>query len=1734
MSRHRVQFDSSIPTGIFRHRLAISLAIAVLALASRTYGQQPDYEQQGLTFYGSYEGGNVDRVNVKNGNVMLRIPLVSFPQRGSLKLSYSLSLNNSGFYYSKTCDSSGWCTGTWSRQFPKPSVSTIGPSVGMDQGLSLYASQQSINVGGIQGTTYYYYLYTLTDFTGAQHPLGFDNNNLSHLYATDGSGYLAVASGGNAYEYSQQGNVSFNVYSSGGMKYAFPDKGGSGSATSITDPDGNAITIGSTSTTDSVGRSIPAVGSMTTSTTGCPALNLAYQPLIGSATWSVPGPNGSTQNFLLCYTSVTYRTNLSCSGTPTFCNQAVGSQNVIQSVVLPNGTYWAFAFDAANPSDNTSKAYADLLKVWLPTGGTISYQYTNWALPNYNRNLAQRTLAVGDGTQNTWNYSRNSSTGLITSSDPLANDTVYTFSSLFNGTCAAGSLNGFETNRNIYAGSQTTGQLIRTITTTYQETVNPQSQGVNTCSTTLPATIKTTLVDSGQSTTTTYAYSDGGFVNTEPWCYPTGPTTDTCQTSSRVPATQTPFGRVTSTSITDYSGSTMKTVNTQYQQQVSSSYKAANFLDLVASATILNGSGAQVGKTSYGYDENNGSPQGVYGHQTSVSKWLNTNSGIVPCNGTTAGSNVTTCSVFNAQGMISQTTDPNGNTTKYTYDSTGAFLGQIQYPDTTYGGSTVHHNVGLSFDANTGLQLSSTDQNGNVTSRQYDNMRRVTQISYPDGGLTTYCYTDEGGTCSKAGAPYEVVVTKAISSSPTLNETSTIVVDGFGRLTQTQLNSDSPSTSYTLTTYDAVGRKSQVYNPTRCSPISTNCGESTWGYSTYKYDSLNRVTSLVEPDGSTVSTSYTGNCTTVTDEAGKLRKSCVDGLGRMTGVWEDPGSSPHLKYETDYAYDSLNNLTSVTQKGGAVSSSWRTRTFTYDSLSQLLCAANPEIQAVACPSSATGTFPTGAITYSYDTDGNILTKASPSPNQSSRGTANVTTTYTYDALNRLTGKSYSDSYNGNMTPGVTYGYDGANISTCPTAIGFQGGSGTNSVGRRTAMCFGGGSKSWTFDPMGRIKSENDRFIWLVPPYSADVTTINGVSTLSENTTYSYYLNGDLANTFYPGPKGPPDYEFYTDENAAGQVTLAGDVYYNVFTSATYTPTGQLATASVGASSTYNGSKMSNTYNNRLQPVLVSASTYSGASILNLTYNFNLGNGTSGSDNGNVIQIANGKDSNRTQNFLYDSLNRIQQAYSNGPNWGETYSPTATSPGVAPSTSGIDAWGNLTNRSGVTGKSTYEPLSCSANTQNQLNTCYGYDAAGNLTKNGNASYTYDAENRLIATAGISYVYDGDGQRVEKCTQGTAPGTCASNATGTFYWLHAGGGTLAESDLGGNWTAAYGLIRGQVASRVDLPANVVHYYYHDNLGTSNIVTDAVGNILKESDYYPYGGEISIINNDSNRYKFTGKERDSESSLDYFGARFDASSVGRFMSPDPGNINIKHLLNPQKWNKYAYTLNNPLRFFDPDGNQEMEIQFRSFIQQQSVGDPLGRRFAGDGRSFTVGQDVSSRTTITVRIETDASKRPGNPIISVTQPGKAGPSIQLDANGNAVKTDQAKSGLPTVTGFRDENGNAVLQFVQDTKNPLEPQSLTPPIRADLGVTVGQNGSWVDASGMLSGTPSFELNVQDSNGNTTNIPLQSEPSGAAFGLGLFLPLGIENFTPLPPPPPPAPATPASGCAFANKAFCFI
>jgi RHS repeat-associated protein len=95
-------------------------------------------------------------------------------------------------------------------------------------------------------------------------------------------------------------------------------------------------------------------------------------------------------------------------------------------------------------------------------------------------------------------------------------------------------------------------------------------------------------------------------------------------------------------------------------------------------------------------------------------------------------------------------------------------------------------------------------------------------------------------------------------------------------------------------------------------------------------------------------------------------------------------------------------------------------------------------------------------------------------------------------------------------------------------------------------------------------------------------------------------------------------------------------------------------------------------------------------------------------------------------------------------------------------------------------------------------------------------------------------------------------------------------------------------------------------------------------QDIDYYPYGGEgydYCSGSEVSRNYKFTGKERDSESGLDYFGARYNASDLGRFMSVDPSRVSID-LSNPQTLNRYSYANNNPQVYVDTNGQWSQRV--------------------------------------------------------------------------------------------------------------------------------------------------------------------------------------------------------------------
>lgn len=280
----------------------------------------------------------------------------------------------------------------------------------------------------------------------------------------------------------------------------------------------------------------------------------------------------------------------------------------------------------------------------------------------------------------------------------------------------------------------------------------------------------------------------------------------------------------------------------------------------------------------------------------------------------------------------------------------------------------------------------------------------------------------------------------------------------------------------------------------------------------------------------------------------------------------------------------------------------------------------------------------------------------------------------------------------------------------------------------------------------------------------------------------------------------------------------------------------------------------------------------------------------------------------TWQYTQDDMNRLVNAQATagadvGMNlawtydrYGNRWSQLATGTGTATATQGTLTFTSNTNR--IDG--------------------YSYDAAGNLLYDGIHHYTYDAENRIATIDGApAYVYDAEGRRVAKLN--------ASGAVTASYALGLGGEQVSELNGAGVWVHSNVFVGGRLMATYAGPGDAVSagYYYHltDWLGTQRMQTTATGAVSELCSSYPFGDGLSCTGEDATEHHFTSKERDVESGLDYFGARYLSSNLGRWMTPDwaaaPTDVPYANFGDPQTLNLYAYVSNNPNTGIDMDGH-------------------------------------------------------------------------------------------------------------------------------------------------------------------------------------------------------------------------
>jgi RHS repeat-associated protein len=450
----------------------------------------------------------------------------------------------------------------------------------------------------------------------------------------------------------------------------------------------------------------------------------------------------------------------------------------------------------------------------------------------------------------------------------------------------------------------------------------------------------------------------------------------------------------------------------------------------------------------------------------------------------------------------------------------------------------------------------------------YDLMGRQTSVATGDGGSTTTCYSDDAGASCASGLPFKTVSTELVQSgvSKTTTAISTYTGSSGAPTTTTQLNSDPSCAGGTVnvdTIYDADLRKWKVSNPY----CTNNPNAATSGTTTYTYDGLSRLTQVQNPDGTSSTNQYTGRAVLSSDEGNGTKQiqriSQTDALGRLIYVCEltstveqgasgTPASCGSLDisgtgFLTTYGYDASNSsgplesVTSVTQGG-------ESRSFIYAPGGWLTSATNPE---------------SGTTNYtSYDNDGNLLSKTD------AKG---ITTTYSWDQLDRLTGKSYNDG----KTPAACSQYDGSangigRLATEWTESGSCPTSGAPSSGAITMRSFG-------YDLLGRVTTD----LQCISTSTISCGGIVGQASVG----YTYDYAGDVAS-FTNGLQSPSALAFSNSYNTAGRLATmtapdnpnSGTGPFSLFSNPTYSPSGALAGAEIGTNIA-----LTRTYNNRLLP-----------------------------------------------------------------------------------------------------------------------------------------------------------------------------------------------------------------------------------------------------------------------------------------------------------------------------------------------------------------------------------------------------------------------------------------------------------------------------------------------------------------------------------------------------------------------
>lgn len=837
------------------------------------------------------------------------------------------------------------------------------------------------------------------------------------------------------------------------------------------------------------------------------------------------------------------------------------------------------------------------------------------------------------------------------------------------------------------------------------------------------------------------------------------------------------------------------------------------------------------------------------------------------------------------------------------------------------------------YDYMTGLTLTTTNDFGQATRTEYnDPLLRQTKVLGVNivVPITETIYDDDNLT---------VKVRKQIDGN-SWDEVITYS-NSLGRVIKKRVK-DSQGDIVVRTKYDLLGRAIEVSNPYRVD-ASGNPAETVY-WSKTLYDELGRNIQSFAPavEGTTgdslgitnydlaVAGDSIGTVVETTDAAGRKGRAITNALDQLIRVDEpsstntldplpapsatptptptpspDPSPTPHCvincpnnnlvnavypMHSTYYKYDALGKMVMVTQ--GA-----QKRYFKYDSFGRLIRVKQPEQEPnlsldLADAYNTEGKWSAG---FAYDVFGNL--KRATDAN-------GVNVINEYDKANRIIRRCYtkpgvattatecnqiSSSDLSMNTPSVEKFYDGKGLS--------QVQSPNYAKGKLTKITSSISETRYTlFDNLGRLLQ------------SEQIT--DGKTYPSK---YEYNLSGALVQETYPSGRTVRNSFEADGDLALIQSRVASTVPFKTYASNfSYTAAGAVLHLRNG-----NGRWETTQFNSRQQITELGLGiSVTDASLwrLNYVYGELESDGTTVNqtkNNGNIAKQTisfSGLAQPFVQTYKYDSLERLIEARETNGNqqtWKQEF--------------GYDRYGNRTDFAQIVGQTqlpinkythpTINPLTNRFNAGQD----YTFDKNGNLTVDAYfRQFSFDGENKQTeirdgngAVIG-RYFYDGEGKRVKKHV--FSFGT--SQPTEETIFVYDGKGRLVA----------------EYSTQAASSNPTTNYTTIDKLGTPRVITDATGNVTSRRDFMPFGEELDADPNyrtfnlkygvgDNVRQKFTGYQKDTETGLDFAEARYYNSQHGRFTAVDPLLASGKSA-NPQTFNRYVYTSNNPVVRIDANG--------------------------------------------------------------------------------------------------------------------------------------------------------------------------------------------------------------------------